>query len=147
MHSRENSAYRLDVAKEALDVAEAQARAQIWPACLNYSQQTVENAGKAIVLLFRPIARTHDIDELLDDLLDSRVIPKHVATLLRSNMDLFRGMGMDTHTRAAYGDEEARITPSALIQEQEAESGLRQARRALALAQAIFALMTGEPKE
>lgn len=54
---------------------------------------------------------------------------------------------MDTHTRAAYGDEEARITPSALIQEQEAESGLRQARRAVALAQAIFALMTGEPKE
>jgi len=147
VHSRENSAYRLDVAREALGFAEAEAKERRWPACLNYSQQAVESAGKSIVLHFRPIPRTHDVDELLDDLLASQVVSKAIESFLSANMDIFREMGMDTHIRAAYGDEDARMTPGALIQEAEAMSSLRKARRAVALAEEIFSEMTKPPSK
>lgn len=49
---------------------------------------------------------------------------------------------MKTHIRAAYGDEQARITPGKLIKEAEAQNGLKKARRAVVLAETIYESMT-----
>lgn len=138
MNSHESSQYRFELAQECLGFAEAQAKEERWSICLGYAQETVENAGKAILLRFRPAPRTHDVDELLLDLTQSRLVPETVRKLVQSHLDVFRDMGMKTHMRAAYGDEEAHITPGKLIQAPEAQAGLDKARRAVALAQTIL---------
>lgn len=138
MNSHESSKFRFELAQECLAFAETQARDGHWSICLGYSQETVENAGKAILLLFRPVPRTHDIDELILDLTRTGAVPANIRKLLGANLDTFRDMGTKTHMRAAYGDEEAHITPGKLIQEAEALAGLAKARRAVALTQTIF---------
>jgi HEPN domain-containing protein len=138
VNSHESSKYRFELAQECLAFAETQAQDGHWSICLGYAQETVENAGKAILLQFRPVPRTHDIDELILDLTRTRAVPETIRKLLDANLDTFRGMGVKTHMRAADGDEEAHITPGKLIQEPEAQAGLAKARRAVALAQTIL---------
>jgi HEPN domain-containing protein len=138
VNSHEGSAYRFELAKECLGFAEAQAREERWSICLGYAQESVENAGKAILLQFRPVPRTHDVDELIRELVKNRAVPETIRKLLQSNLETFRDMGMKTHMRAAYGDEEAHITPGKLIQASEAKTGLDKARRAVAMAQTVM---------
>ena len=142
MNSRDDAAYRLRLAKEYLADAETDASEKRWHTCLANSQEAVENAGKCILLQFRPMPATHDVEKLLQQLLHRKTVPSFVRERLRSELDAFRGMGMKTHVRATYGDEEARLTPRELIQQTEALDGLQKARRATALADTIFTEMT-----
>ena len=145
MNSHDDAAYRLRLANEYLADAETDASAKRWHTCLANSQEAVENAGKSILLLFRPIPATHDVKKLLQELAESKAMPVSVRDRLRSELDAFHGMGMKTHVRATYGDEVAHRTPRELIQPKEAIDSLSKARRATALAEAIFQEMT--PKE
>lgn len=142
MNSRDDAAYRLRLAKEYLADAETDADEKRWHTCLANSQEAVENAGKSILLHFRPVPATHDVEKLLEQLLNTKTVPRSIQEHLRSELDAFRGMGMKTHVRATYGDEAAHLTPRELIQRTEAIDGLEKARRAMALAETIFAEMT-----
>ena len=137
MNSHDDAAYRLRLSKEYLTDAEMDAKEKRWHTCLANAQEAVENAGKSILLHFRPIPATHDIEKLLEQLLNNKAVPRSVQEQLRSQLGAFRGMGMKTHIRATYGDEEAHLTPRELIQRSEATEGLDKARRAVALAEAI----------
>ena len=137
MNSHEDAAYRLRLAKEYLADAEANSNEKRWHTCLANSQEAVENAGKSILLHFRPIPATHDIERMLEQLPDNQTVPRFVQEQLRSELDAFHGMGLKTHVRATHGDEEAHLTPRELIQKSEAVDGLAKARRAVALAETI----------
>jgi len=67
-----------------------------------------------------------------------------VRQKLNEALDDFRGMGLETHIRATYGDESTRTPPWVLVQESEARIGLEKGRRAVALAETIHADMAGD---
>ena len=144
MRSRDDAAYRLELAKGYLARAESDAVDGQWDGCLANAQEAVENAGKSVLAHFRPVPHTHDLIELLQQLLKLDAIPTAIRQRIEGALEAFRGMGFDTHVRAAYGDEETHTPPWELIDEAEAHAGLEKARRAVTLAEAVHAEMAGD---
>jgi HEPN domain-containing protein len=142
VNSRDDAAYRLELGRGYLAKAEEAARAQHWDDCLANAQDAVENAGKAIVSHFGPIPKTHDMFEPLADLVEQPGVPASIRQAIGNALDAFRDMGLETHIRAAYGDEATRTPPWELIQEGDARLGLDKASRAVGLAEAVYADMT-----
>ena len=144
MNSPNESLYRLKLATGYLTDAEKDAKEKRWDKCLGSAQEAIENAGKSIVTHFRPAPHTHDVDELLEELLQNKNVPEEIRRRIREGLDDFRDMGMDVHIRATYGDEEAQIPPWDLIAEAEAMGGLNKARRTVALAESIYEELNSE---
>lgn len=137
MNSHEDASYRLDLARGYLIEAQEDQQAKRWHACLANAREAVENAGKSIVLQFRPIPATHDVIEFVQSLLRSGAVPDKIKRWIQSDPDAFHDMGMKTHIRVTCGDEKGRVPPWRLIDQPEAERGLVKARRAVALAERI----------
>ena len=146
MNSLDDPAYRLQLARGYLAKAENDARDGQWDDCLANAQEAVENAGKAVLSHFRPIPKTHDVIHLLNDLLGQASVPETVRQKVGEALDVFHDMGLETHIRATYGNEATRTPPWELIQEPEATAGLEKARRAVPLAEAVYAEMTAPPR-
>lgn len=142
MNSRDDAAFRLDLARGYLARAESDAREKRWDSCLANAQEAAENAGKSILTHFRPTPQTHDVVEPLEKLVKLNAVPPSLKQRLATALDDFRDMGIKTHIRATYGDESTHTPPWRLIQEREATDSLEKARRATALAEMIFAEMT-----
>jgi HEPN domain-containing protein len=142
VNSFDDPAYRLQLASGYLAKAERDAIDGQWDDCLANAQEAVENAGKTILCHFRPAPKTHDVLKPLIDLLEQAGVPETIRQKVHEALDAFRGMGLETHIRATYGNENTRTPPWELIQESEAMAGLEKARRAVALAEAIYAEMT-----
>lgn len=147
MNSHEDPAYRLKLAQRYLEKAETAWANRHFDDCLTDAQQAVENAGKAILGHFRPIPRTHDVVGHLESLAEQRNVPDPIRQKIRADLGAFLDMGLETHVRAAYGDEATRTPPWELIQEPEAQAGLEKARRAVAMAEAIYAKVIGRPPD
>jgi len=145
VNSLDDPAYRLELARGYLAKAEKDARDGQWDDCLANTQEAVENAGKAILSHFRPIPKTHDVITSLKDLLEQASVPETIQQKVSGALDVFRDMGLETHIRATYGNEATRTPPWELIQEPEATAGLDKARRAVALAEEVYAAMTFPP--
>ncbi|MBI3763198.1 MAG: HEPN domain-containing protein [Chloroflexi bacterium] len=145
MNSHDDPLYRLKLAKRSLAKAENDAVDGQWDDCLAEAQEAVENAGKAILGHFRPIPKTHDVIGPLKRLTDKGNLPDAIRQDIEASLDAFRNMGLATHIRAAYGDELTGTVPWELIQEPEATAGLEKARRAVALAESVYAAVSGEP--
>jgi len=143
VNSHEDATYRLKLAKGYLSRAETDAMDGQWDGCLANAQEAVENAGKCVLANFRPVPKAHDVDESIERLLKHSDVPPTVKSKIEARLESFKGMGMDTHVRATYGDEEHYTPPWELIDESESKVGLEKARRAVALAEEIFAEMTG----
>lgn len=142
MNSHEDATYRLDLARGYLIEAQEDHAAKRWHACLANAQEAVENAGKSIVLQFRPVPAAHDVLEFVQSLLHSNTVPENIKRWIQSDLDAFRDMGMKTHIRVTYGDEKSHIPPWRLIDQAEAEKGLAKARRAVTLAEKISLELT-----
>ena len=147
MNSRDDAAYRLDLAKGYLVRAEKEANEEQWDGCLADAQEAVENAGKSVLSFFRPVPRTHDVIEPLEQLLELDAVPESVKQKILPTLNAFQNMGIETHVRATYGSELTRTPPWELIKEPEATAGLDKARRAVKLAEDIFAEMMKPPDE
>ena len=143
MNSREAAAYRLKLAQGYLSRAENDAVGRQWDGCLANAQEAVENAGKAIISHFRPTSHTHDVIEAIQQLASLNTTSETVKQKLMTSLDSFQNMGLETHIRATYGDEEHYTPPWELIDESESKVGLEKARRAVALAEEIYDEMTG----
>jgi HEPN domain-containing protein len=137
VNSRDESAYRLKLAHGYLAKAQNDASDARRDDCLANAQEAVENAGQAILGHFLPIPKTHEVYEPLRALSEESRLTEPIRSLLHAALDAFRGMGMETHIRATYGDELTRTAPWELITEQEATAGLAKAQRAVEAAARI----------
>ena len=142
MNSLDDAVFRLELAQGYLSKAERDARDQRWDDCLANAQNAVENAGKSVLSHFRPVPKTHDVVNPLRSLLEQPGVAPSVQAGIREALGAFDDMGLETHVRAAYGDEATHTPPWELIEEPEARAGLDKARRAIALAEAVIRVMT-----
>ena len=60
MNSSDDVAYRLSLAKGFLKEAEDDIKLMRWRSCVDSAQLTVENSGKAILMLFGVSPKTHE---------------------------------------------------------------------------------------
>lgn len=137
MQAREDAEYRISLARESLAEACRELEAQSWPICVDLCQQTVENAAKAVLALFGAPPPTHSPGRLLREIPPDQA-PSGAAPAIEQLAQLSEAYGPDVHMRVRYGDEQARITPRFLFNEESARDGLAAAEGALTLAQTVI---------
>lgn len=138
MNSKDDAQYRLKLASQHLEDAEKDLQFQLWRDCFSHSQECCENAGKAIIAMFKPVAATHEVQSQLKKLLDEELLPELAKSELKEALPLFGKLGLKEHILADYGDEKRYLTPWDLIDERTARKTFSLARRSLNVAKKII---------
>lgn len=141
MQARNDADYRIVLAEESLALAHRDLQLQSWPTCVDFCQQTVENAAKAVLALVGPHPPTHGPGTLLKQRAQRGHFPQAVLPTVERLAKLSDDYGSDTHMRVRYGDEEARITPRGLFDEQSARDALAAAEEALRIGRDLLAAL------
>jgi len=123
--------YRLRLAEGFLDEARQDWELRRWRACVAHAQLSVENALKAIIACFVPLAKTHDPGRTLLRLMEKQQIPPQAHGTLKDIVEEARLLGPQVHVQTDYGDEFAGQTPWELFTQEDAELALRTATRVL----------------
>ena len=106
-----STAYRLRLAQGFLKEAEQDWSLRRWRACVAHAQLAVENALKAVISIFVPVARTHNPASTLLELTERGQIPEKLRERIRDLAQRGRLLGSEVHVRTDYGDEFGGMTP------------------------------------
>lgn len=128
MNSLKDVQYRLDLAKGFLKEAEEDFQLKRWRSCVSNSQLSVENAGKAVLMLFGISPKTHQPEKHLAKLIQDSGIPDDLNKLLREALPEFQVVGFEQHFMTDYGDESSYKLPWDLFTEDSATEALKAAR-------------------
>jgi len=129
MNSREDVEYRLNLAKGFLKEAEEDFQLKRWRSCVNSSQLSVENSGKAILMLFGISLKTHKPARLLGKLVHNTEIPNEIRDKIKEILPEFLTLGVEEHFMTDYGDESSYALPWEIFDEESAKLALKAARR------------------
>jgi HEPN domain-containing protein len=99
MKSREETAYRLRLAKGYIDEAKKLFDVGLWRACVGSCQLAVENACKVIIALFRPVVKTHEVSRLLLELLAEEEFTKEEIRSIERLIDYAKILGLKDRLR------------------------------------------------
>jgi len=105
MNSREEATYWVKFAAGYIEEAEKLFVAKLWRACAGSCQLAVENACKAVIALFRPVIKTHEVSKLLFDLLAGEEFSKNEVQGIEKLADYAKILGLKEHILTDYGDE------------------------------------------
>ena len=128
MNSRNDVEYRLKLAKGFLDEAEEDFNLKRWRSCVDNSQLVVENAGKAILMLFGISPKTHEPARHLAQLIHNHGIPRPIRDKVKDILPDFLALGVEEHFMTDYGDESSYTLPWDMFNEESAKSALYAAR-------------------
>jgi HEPN domain-containing protein len=129
VNSARDVEYRLDLAKGFLEEAEEDYQLSRWRACVDNSQLSVENAGKAVLMLFGISPKTHDPARHLALLVKESTIPTEILNRIRNALPDFILLGLEEHFMTDYGDEASYRLPWEIFTETSASAALDAARR------------------
>lgn len=139
MTASESVRYRLALAAGFLEEATQDRGLGRWRSCVDNSQLVVENAGKAVLLLYGVSPKTHDPGRQLTELLRTGDIFAGLQAECVELADLLMLLGPAQHVMTDYGDESTSTLPWDLFTQDSGEEALATATRALALARVITA--------
>jgi HEPN domain-containing protein len=128
VNSNDDVNYRLNLAKGFLGEAEEDLKLKRWRSCVDNAQLSVENSGKAILMLFGISPKTHEPAKHLAQLVKNREIPSTVRKQLKEILPDFVSLGLEEHLMTDYGDESSYKLPWDLFDEESAKSALDAAR-------------------
>ncbi|MFQ5613765.1 MAG: HEPN domain-containing protein [Anaerolineae bacterium] len=146
VNSRQDSAYRLLLARQYLDEAEQDLALRRWRSAVAGAQMAVENAAKAVVACFGPVPRSHDLADRLQ-VVTGADMPQAWAEEIKAMLPIVLAYDTEFHIRASYGDEQAFRSPWELFGEDEARRGVEVARRCLATAESVHTHFFPKPEE
>ena len=135
MNSREEATYRFRLAKGYLEEAEQLFHSGLWRACAGSCQLSVENACKAVIALFRPLVRTHELSEHLLDVLKMDSFTDEETDQIKRLADSARILGLKEHILVDYGDELSYQVPWEIYKEKHARRALEIATSAVQIAE------------
>ncbi|MDI6793320.1 MAG: HEPN domain-containing protein [bacterium] len=138
MNSRQDTDYRLKLARNHLKSAREDISLKRWPEAFRHSQLCAENSGKAIIAMFKPVKKTYETMRQLSRLIKENLIPEEIKAELVGKLHLFGKMGMREHILADYGDEMSYQTPWEIIGEDKAKEALEVAEKCFVTAEAMF---------
>ncbi len=137
MNSREDVEYRLNLSKGFLREAEQDFQLGRWRSCVANAQLSVENAGKAVLMLFGVSTKTHEPAKHMAHLIKSPEIPKQAQDKIKDILPDFLLLGAEEHFMTDYGDESSYKLPWDLFDEESAQFVLDAARKCKAGAEEI----------
>lgn len=135
MNSREETTYRLRLAKGYLEEAEKLFEVQLWRVCAGSCQLAVENACKSIVALFRPVVKTHELSAMLLDILAEEKFTQKEVQKIEKLADYAKILGLKEHILTDYGDELTYKVPWEIYKEEHAKRTMEIATDAVRLAE------------
>jgi HEPN domain-containing protein len=137
VNSREDVEYRLNLSGGFLREAEEDFKLARWRSCVANAQLSVENAGKAVLMLFGVSTKTHEPAKHMAHLITSPEIPKQAQDKIKDILPDFLLLGAEEHFMTDYGDESTYKLPWDLFDEESAKSALDAARNCKAGAEEI----------
>lgn len=143
MNSVDDAHYRLKLAEGFLREAKRALEITEWRWCVDSSQLCVENSGKAILSIFEPLEKTHEVVSEIRKLLERGLITGTLGDELNSILPLFRKLGKREHFLVDYGEEETYKKPWDIFDKESAEEALNIASKCFELAEKIVKTMTG----
>jgi HEPN domain-containing protein len=135
VNSHQEALYRLKLAKGYVDESQRLADQQLWRASVSSAQLAVENAAKAVLALFRPVVKAHDLSNLLLDLIDEQTLERGAALKIEELARCASRLGFKEHILTDYGDELTFTSPWEIYSQEQAETALEIARESLGIAQ------------
>jgi HEPN domain-containing protein len=137
VNSRRDVEYRLKLASGFLEEAQQDLGLKRWRSCVSNAQLSVENAGKAILMIFGVSPKTHDPARHLAALVTRGEIPASLLTKIKEILPDLITLGFDQHVLTDYGDESSYALPWDIFDEESANMALRTANEARWLAEQI----------
>ena len=128
MNSNKDVEYRLKLAGGFLEEAEEDFKLKRWRSCVDNSQLSVENAGKAILTLFGVSPKTHEPAKHLSLIVKDDTIPEEIRSMIKNILPDFLTLGLEEHFMTDYGDESTYTLPWELFDEETAIMALNSAR-------------------
>lgn len=128
MNSNKDVEYRLNLARGFLGEAEQDFELQRWRSCVDNAQLAVENAGKAILMLFGVSPKTHEPAKQLSHLINHGEIPVSIRDEIKDVIPDFLTLGLEEHFMTDYGDESSYLLPWDIFTKESAKSALQAAR-------------------
>lgn len=138
MEPREDARYWLRLVRGFLQEAEQDYELRRWRSCVSRAQMSVENAARATLALFGPLARNHERGIHLRKLIESRRVVGAAKETLEQLVEAFETIGTEERFLADHGDEATYRDPWSLFSEQDAHRALEAARRCALGAGRIF---------
>jgi len=121
---KESVTYRLELARGFLREAQQDFGLHRWRATVSHAQLSVENALKAVISLFLPVAKTRDPARILLELVARRQIPPQWQPAVQKLAEMGQPLGPQLHVQTDYGDEFGGRLPWELFGEEEAKEAL-----------------------
>ena len=116
--------------------------------CVDNAQLSIENSVKAVLFFFGPVGKTHNPAADLEQVIESKKIPREVEDILSSIIKTASGYGMKEHFLTDYGDEIELLSPWEIFSREDAEKANGSAADCFALAkQALQSLVADENDE
>jgi HEPN domain-containing protein len=131
MTASDSIRYRLALADGFLREAQQDRELERWRSCVDHSQLFVENAGKALLLLFGVSPKTHDPGRQLANLIAAGVPPEPLRIGLAEIASDLQALGPAEHVLTDYGDEATETLPWDLFSQDSAVQALALAERVL----------------
>ena len=146
MTASDSIRYRLALSDGFLREARQDCELTRWRSCVDSAQLVVENAGKALLLLFGVSPKTHDPGRQIATLIAAGVPPEHLRVALAEIAPDLQALGPAEHVLTDYGDEATETLPWDLFTHDSAAHALALAERVLAETRRILTLHTPEPR-
>ncbi len=128
MNSHKDVEYRLTLAGGFLKEAEEDSKLKRWRSCVDNAQLAVENAGKAILMLFGVSPKTHEPAKHLSSIVKDESIPEEIRSMIKNVLPDFLTLGLEEHFMTDYGDEATYTSPWELFDKDSANHSLISAR-------------------
>ena len=138
MNTIDDVNYRLNLARGFLKEAEEDFGLKRWRSCVDNSQISVENFGKAVLMLFGLSPKTHDPARHLALLLQDDKLPKLIKDRFKDLLPNVIMLGVEEHFMTDYGDESSYRLPWEIFDEESAASALKTARNCKPLTEDII---------
>ena len=127
MNSREDVDYRLNLAKGFLKEAQEDFQLKRWRSCVANAQLSVENSGKAMLMVFGVSPKTHEPAKHLSKLIQKGKIPEEISARIKEILPEFLILGVEEHFMTDYGDESSYKLPWDIFDEKSAKLALKAA--------------------
>ncbi|MBI5969138.1 MAG: HEPN domain-containing protein [Deltaproteobacteria bacterium] len=129
----EDAKYREKLAREHMEDAIFEYDHSRWSKAALSAQLSMENSAKAVIGLFGPVAKTHDLAGTILELRSMKLKDEQKRRLERL-AELTEKFGVKEHVLASYGDEVALKTPREIYDQSKAKRALNMAQEAFEIA-------------
>ncbi|MBI4684870.1 MAG: HEPN domain-containing protein [Nitrospirae bacterium] len=138
MHFKDDAEYRKRLAKGFLEEARLNLKHQLWRSCVDNSQLSIENSGRMLIALFKPVEKSHNPSRQIKRLAEQKKLSDDFKSHIDEIVPILERFGIEEHFMTDYGDETTRTDPWSLFDDEDAKEALEMAERCYSLAEEIY---------